>query len=154
MAFEREKKREVAFFTGINPYFIDEKPPSSDFRELKRGYKTHGAKLKPWIVYDENKGGLIACKWCEAFSVLAPTDAIAKGWHVRANQRLRFSNLESTLGNRDHEKCRRHFNVESVLEIKFQLCLKINCKNKQNSWRRESFTSAKTCEHSTFYGQT
>ena len=81
MAAERKQKQKMVFVIGINPYFVDGRPPLSDFREFKIVYKNHNAKLKPLLVYDESKGDLITCKRCEAFPVLAPTDAITKGWH-------------------------------------------------------------------------
>ena len=109
---ERKQKQEVAFTTGINPYFIAGKPPSSDFREFKTVYKNHTAKLKPWIVYDESKGGLITCKWCEAFPLLAPTDAITKGWHGEPTKGYVSQTLKAHWENRAHEKCGRHFNGE------------------------------------------
>jgi len=34
IAFEKKQKRELAFVTGVNPHFVNGKPPFADFREF------------------------------------------------------------------------------------------------------------------------
>ena len=63
-------------------------------------------------MYAESKGGLITCKRCEAFPVLAPTDAITKGWHGEPTKGYVSQTLKAHWENRDREKCGRHFNGE------------------------------------------
>jgi len=49
IAFEKKQKRELAFVTGVNPHFVNGKPPFADFREFQTVFKNHGKNLKPWI---------------------------------------------------------------------------------------------------------
>ena len=49
IAFEKKQKRELAFVTGVNPHFVNGKPPSAGFREFQTVFKNHGKNLKPWI---------------------------------------------------------------------------------------------------------
>ena len=53
----REQKWELALATGINPFFVDGRAPSSHFCEFNTVFKNFNAKLQPWIIYDESKGG-------------------------------------------------------------------------------------------------
>ena len=74
-----EKARE----TGINPHWVDGKPPvGKKYRTFDSVFRDYHVQLKEWVEFDEAIGGLVSCKWCKKFPFQAKaTDKITKGWY-------------------------------------------------------------------------